>query len=46
MIFQMAKKLGKTEKQIQEAYTLDELIERNMFEQYDDYIQRSLLEKK
>jgi hypothetical protein len=45
MIFQMAKKLGKSEQQIKELYTLDELLERSMFEQHDNYIDQELMPK-
>jgi hypothetical protein len=44
-IFSMAKKLGKSEKQIKEQYTFDELLERNLFDLYDNYIDRELMPK-
>lgn len=44
-IYQMAKKLGQSEKQIKEQYTFDEIVERNLFDIYDNYIDRELMPK-
>lgn len=34
----MAKKLGITEQQIKDSYTMDELVERFLFDTYETYI--------
>ena len=41
----MAKKLGTSEKEIMNQYTFDELIERNLFDIYSDFIDRELMPK-
>lgn len=41
----MAKKLGQTEQQIKEQYTVQEIAERNLFEIYENYVDRELMPK-
>ena len=45
-IYNLAKKLGQSEEQIKEQYTYTEIIERNLMEIYDNYIDRTLMEAK
>lgn len=45
-IYSMAKTLGVSEQQIKDEYSLDEIIERNLFEVYQDYIDRELMKAK
>jgi hypothetical protein len=42
----MAKKLGQSEEQIKEQYTFAEIIERNLMDIYDSYIERELMKVK
>jgi hypothetical protein len=42
----MAKNLGQSEEQIKEQYTFTEIAERNLFDLYEDYIDRELMKVK
>lgn len=42
----MAKELGQSEEQIKDQYTFAEIMERNMFEVYDNYIDREMMKAK
>jgi len=44
-IYAMAKKLGQSEEQIMKQYTFDEIIERNLFDIYENFIDRELMPK-
>jgi hypothetical protein len=42
----MAKKLGQSEEQIKEQYTFAEIVERNLFDIYENYVERELMKAK
>jgi hypothetical protein len=42
----MAKKLGQSEEQIKEQYTFAEIVERNLFDIYENYVERELTKAK
>jgi hypothetical protein len=42
----MAKELGQSEQAIKDQYTFDEIMERNLFEVYDSYIEREMMKAK
>jgi hypothetical protein len=42
----MAKELGQSEQAIKDQYTFDEIMERNLFEVFDGYIQNELMKVK
>jgi hypothetical protein len=46
MIYDLAKKLGQTEEEIKNQYTYTEILERKMFDVYDNYIDRELMKVK
>ena len=46
MIYSLAKKLGQTEQMIKESYTLTEIAERNLFDAYDNYVEREITKMK
>jgi hypothetical protein len=46
MIYAMAKKLGISESEIERQYTLTEIAERNLFDVYDDFVEREMLKVK
>ena len=41
----MAKQLGITEQKVKEEYTFAELVERNLFDVYENYVERELMPK-
>jgi hypothetical protein len=44
-LYQFSKKLGISEKQARKEYSWSEVFERNLFETYDDYVDRMLRPK-
>lgn len=42
----MAKKLGQSEQQIKEQYTFSEIVERNLMDIYENYVERELMKAK
>ena len=45
-IYQLAKKIGKSEEQIKKLYSYPEIIERNLFDVYDHYVDNELMKEK
>jgi hypothetical protein len=46
MIYKMAKTLGQSEQFIKDNYTFLEIVERNLFDIHDNYIDRELMKVK
>ena len=45
-IYKMAKLLGQSEEQIKKQYTFTEIVERNLMNTYNSYIERELMKMK